>query len=181
MDLAFVEEMFAGLSEPQLPVGGIFEADDGSMTVPFLCETHRFLGMFVPAHPHSVDGQTLIRHVGAETGHLVSPNAHFFKFYALDRFLSEGDNFAPLTADSPIRLSIRRQMPDLLAALVRYFLGQMQAVDEIYFLPAGDNARRVHALNLWYKRIADTIAVEKLGLLRIHLVNGDYWYGYRKA
>jgi hypothetical protein len=180
MDLDFINAMFHGLNEEQLPIGGSFLAPDGNTAIPFLCESHPFIALY---HPVSLDQGTFTaarKMVREDADHEVSENAYLMKFASATQW-AEGKEYAPLDALPLVKHAIRHRIPDRLAKVTQSFMTEIAVADELYFIPGGDDAVRINRLNLWYSRISDRIAVDQLGLRRIHLTLGDYWYGYRKA
>lgn len=180
MDPEFIREIFAGLDEHDVPIGGSFLDPVGNTAIPFLCETHPFIALYHPVQLNEETYRAASAWVQADANHTISDNAYLMKFASMAEWC-DGNNYAPLKALPSVNLLIRHRIPKRLAKATEGFLSAVPTADEIYFIPGGDTEARTERLNLWYGRVSDRIAVEQLGLRPIHPTSGNYWYGYRKA
>lgn len=180
MDQEFAAAIFQGLNETNLPIGGVY-GQGRQIMIPFLCQSHKFVGIFDPILGHASEDSIRL-HIRKTSGHEISPNGHMMKFAALDRLITVGaDDFDPIDASHSVKKAIYRSIPERLGQVTYRFLTELPEVDELFFLAAGANWRRIEKLDLWYQRISDSVAVQQLNLQRIHPEEREYWYGYRKT
>lgn len=180
MDQEFATAIFDGLDDSHLPVGGVYSVGSQVM-IPFVCQSYKFLGIFDSICGHENEDK-IKEHIHTTSGHTISANGYLIKFSALDSLVaSDVDDYAPLKAGHSEKRAIYQKMPERLGQVTYRFMEELPAVDELFFFAAGENARRVDNLDLWYQRVSDSVAVTQLNLQRIHPQDREYWYGYRKA
>jgi len=179
MDPENIDRMFAKLRDETLPIGGSFVSPEGNVMIPFLCEAHPFVALYQPVAANDELFQSTANTVMADANHQLSSNAYLMKFAAMPQWAS-GNLYAPLDGEPAIKQIIRHRIPQRLAKVTEHFLTEAPDADELYFIPGGDG-ERTRYLNSWYSRVSDRYAVDQLGLSRIHLNHGNFWYGYRKA
>ena len=182
MDKVLIEKLFAGLLEEATPIGCTYVNEWGLTTIPFLCESQRFLALYQPVSSDPVTQRLVYEFSHRETGHVVSGNAYLMKFASADQYLA-GKDFAPLSALPAVRMAVRFRIPAVLASVTNVFFQDVPSAEELYFMPGDtpEESMRAHKLNLWYSRVADRIGVTQLGLQKIHPNVGEGWYGYRKT
>ncbi|AZE47277.1 hypothetical protein C4K04_1587 [Pseudomonas chlororaphis] len=181
MDRALIDRLFVGLSEGYATIGATFRNELGVTTIPFLCESQQFLALYQPISYDPETERAMREFIGRETGHSVSNSAYLMKFASAEQYLA-GNDYAPITAQPGVRMTIRYRIPSMLASVTQVFLDEVSSADELYFVPGGttDDVMRAYQLGLWYSRVADRICVTRLGLQTIHPNVGEGWYGYRK-
>lgn len=179
MNLDFATEMFAGLSDEHLPIGGVYQVGEGLSVVPFVCKGHEFLAIYQPLMELDHLAHSIREVIYQDSTHTMSKHAHIVKFASLAQY-ANGQNFVPLPAASVVKKQILHMAPRRIAAATEAFMEQQPHADEFYFVAGGEDDERIRKLNLWYQRVADRIAAQSLSLQRIHPQQGN-WYGYRKV